>query len=398
MNTIILGGGFGGLAAAQTLRSLLPNKHTITLISKSSHFLVGAGKTWIVTANRRAAEIMCDLKSLIPRNVDFLQAEVQRISSSKAEVVTSAGTLRVDFLVIALGADLKMSAVPGLAESAYSFYTLDEAVRLGEMLDGFEAGDVVLLIPQTPFKCPPAPYEAAFLLNSMFMNRGIRDRVRLSIHTVEPAPMPTAGVEMSVVIRDLMEKCNIAYYPGNQTKSVDPAKKIILFQNGREVHYDLLIAVPPHEAPRVVREAGLLNQTGWIPVDPKTLKVDAPESAVPIFAVGDVTVLPLPGRYKADAPLVLPKAGVFAASQGVVAAHQIAAAVLGKPSPMDFDGKGFCYIEVGGNKAIKGEGSFFDLPHPVMKRRAPDEAQFRDKLEWVKSWLEGRGVGESHRR
>ncbi len=394
MNILILGGGFGGIAAAHTLRSLLPHEHTITLVSKSSQFIVGASKTWVMLGDKTEREITRNLKALLPAGVDFHQAEVQRINPSKGEVVTSTGTLRTDFLVIALGADVNSSAVPGLAEAAYSFYTLDQAVRLQDALTGFQEGDLVLLIPRTPFKCPPAPYEAAMLLDSFFRKKNLRDRIRISIYSVEPAPMPTAGPEMGAFVRGLVEQRNIAFHPLSPTKSVDPKRKTIMFENGREASYDLLIAIPPHESPRVVREAGLVNQAGWIPVDPKTLEVRIAESAIPLYAVGDVTALPLPGRFKSDVPLMLPKAGVMASAQGIVVAHRIAGTILRKPSSDAFDGKGFCYIETGDGRAVKGEGSFFELPHPVMTNQPPDEAQFKDKLDWVKAWLEGRVGGE----
>jgi sulfide:quinone oxidoreductase len=85
--------------------------------------------------------------------------------------------------------------------------------------------------------------------------------------------------------------------------------------------------------------------------------------------------------------LALPKAGVFAAAQGRVVAHRIAARILGRPPEETFDGKGYCYLETGAGRAVKADGSFFELPHPVMAKRPPDEAQWRDKLDWVAGLL-----------
>ncbi len=388
--TLILGGGFGGLAAAHTLRSLLPKEHRITLVDQSPRFYVGATKTWVMLGDRTAEEITRKRDALLPLGVDFLQAEVQRIDPSRGEVMTSRGTLKADFLIIALGADLNMAVIPGLDQAAQTFYTLDGAVKLRHVLADFTEGELVMLIPRSPFKCPPAPYEAAMLLHAAFKQKGVRDRIRISIYTVEPAPMPTAGPEMGTFIRELVLTRDIAFHPLKQTKAIDGTRRSIVFEDGSEAKYDLLIAIPPHVAPRVVREAGLTNQAGWVPVDPKTMKVMAAESAIPIYAAGDITSVPLPGRYKPDVPLALPKAGVFAASHGITAARQIAGAILGKPSADVFDGKGFCYIEVGDDRAVKGEGSFFDLPHPQMSRHTPDTEQMQDKLQWVKNWLDGK--------
>jgi sulfide:quinone oxidoreductase len=149
----------------------------------------------------------------------------------------------------------------------------------------------------------------------------------------------------------------------------------------------VLIAIPPHEAPQVVREAGLTGPSGWIPVDPKTLQVKLPAGVQDVYAAGDVTAIPLPGRYKPDVGLSLPKAGVFAEAHGRIAAQQIAAKILGRAPQESFDGKGYCYLETGAQRAVKADGAFFELPHPVMQKRLPDEAQFRDKLAWVDRML-----------
>ena len=158
----------------------------------------------------------------------------------------------------------------------------------------------------------------------------------------------------------------------------------ISFEDGTEAPYDLLIAVPAHEAPRSARQSGLTNQSGWIPVDPKTLKTAADR----VYAIGDVTVVPLPGRYKPDVPLFLPKAAVFAEGHGRVVAAEIAGNVLGKEPSEVFDGKGFCFIEMGNRQALGGEGAFFELPHPRVTLRGPDPAQLAEKEAWAAKFLE----------
>jgi sulfide:quinone oxidoreductase len=179
------------------------------------------------------------------------------------------------------------------------------------------------------------------------------------------------------------------------TSSVDPVSRRVIFENGVEAPYDLLIAIPPHEVPDVVREAGLTGPSGWIPVDPKTLEVKQPTGLRGVYAVGDVTSVPLPGRFSPSAALSLPKAGVFAAAHGRVAAHQIAAQILGTTTDETFDGRGFCFLEVGGQRAVRAEGSFFEMPHPVMQKREPDEAQFQEKLNWVIALLQPKRPTES---
>lgn len=385
--TVILGGGFGGISAANTLRRLLPAEHAIVVIDESPRFLVGAGKTWMMLGERTFEQVSQSRSALLAPGVRFVEERVQRIGIPDRTVDLASGPLRWDHLVIALGADLDLAKLPGL-ETAHTFYTVEGARRLKVALEQFSGGDVVILIPAAPFKCPPAPYEAAMLLHHWFERRGLAGKTRMAIHTVEGAPMATAGPEMGEYIKGELAQRAIAYFPQRKASRVDATARRVIFEDGSDARYDLLIAIPPHEAPKVVRDAQLVNPSGWIPVDPRTLRVKQPADASGVYAVGDVTVVPLPGRYRPDAGLSLPKAGVFAAAQGEAVAHQIAAQILGRTSEGEFDGKGFCYLELGARRAVKADGSFFELPHPVMRKRAPDEAQFRDKLEWVDRLLQ----------
>jgi sulfide:quinone oxidoreductase len=382
---LILGGGFGGLTAAKVLRDLLKSSHSITLIDRSTQFHVGASKTWVMLGERKREEILRPRSQLAPRGVKLIHAAIESINPQSGEVQTSNGALRGDVLIVALGADLDFEAVPGLS-LAHTFYTIEGAVRLQGAIKEFRRGRIVFLIPQTPFKCPPAPYEAAMMVEHVMRREGIRENTEISICTVEPAPMATAGPEVGEFIRSLLKERDIAYHPLKKTTAIH--EHHVQFEDSSRTPYDLLISIPPHIAPRVVKDSGLTNESGWIPVDPSTLRIKSVESEIPLFAIGDNTILPLPGRHKPDAPLVLPKAGVFASSQGAVVAHQIASLLEGKPAT-SFDGKGFCYIETGGGLAVRGDGSFFSRPHPVMTKKNPDKSQYENKVTWVRQWLEG---------
>ena len=381
--TLILGGGFGGIAAANSLRQLVPREQEIVVIDKSSSFHVGAGKTWVMLGERTMEQISRPRKNLLDRGIGFLEANILSINLERKVVATGSETLRWDYLVIALGADLNLASVPGLAEGAQTFYTLEGAQRLQDVLRDFNGGDLAILIPKMPIRCPPAPYEAAMLLRHAFEVRGLADRVRIAIYTVEATPMATAGAEMGQYVRNELGRRSIGFHPQKRVLRIDSAGRRLSFEDGIEVGYDLLVAVPPHEAPKAVRDAQLTNQSGWIPVDPLTLNVTAIRGSSDVYAVGDITSVLLPGRYKPDVALSLPKAGVFAEAHGRVAAHQIAGKILGRESSETFDGRGHCYLEIGGGQAIKADGAFFELPHPVMQKQSPDEMQFRDKLAWV---------------
>lgn len=381
--TLILGGGFGGIACANELRARVPTDHRIVLIDKSPTFRVGATKTWLAIGHPVAESMEYRRDGLKSRGIEVIESEIVRIDPSSRTVQLSDGqTLVGDALVIALGADYAMNAVPGLAENAHTFYTPEGARRLKPALDAFRGGDVVVLIPRSPFKCPPGPYEGAMMIHDYFKRRGIIAACRMGVWTVEGAPMATAGPQVGQFVKDLLTERGIEFNPLEKTVRVEPGK--VLFEDG-EAPYDLLIAVPPHVAPPVVKATGLCGPSGWIPVEPKTLAVSGHEG---VYAVGDINTVPLPGRFKPDVSLAMPKAGVAAASQGRVVASHIAARLSGASSDASFDGKVFCYMETGDMHAFKASGDFFAIPHPSMQSALPDMRQYESKVEWVREWVQ----------
>jgi sulfide:quinone oxidoreductase len=207
----------------------------------------------------------------------------------------------------------------------------------------------------------------------------------MHVYTMEGAPMATAGPEMGALIQGELERRGIAFHPKKKSVALHPERREIEFEDGERAHYDLALAVPPHVAPRAVMEAGLVNASGWIPVNPQTLELAGGRGARPVYALGDVATVALPGAFDPRMPLALPKAGVFASAHGDVAARHLAARILGRSDETArFDGVGFCYMETGAGMAMRADGSFFDLPHPRMRREAPSAARFREKQQWVR--------------
>src|SRR5688500_12628627 len=151
---LIVGGGTGGIVAANELRRLLPRRHKVTLIEKGSDYAIGATKPWVMLGERTPQQVSRPVDHLKRRHVEVLRSVVQRIDPAKVSVATDRGEVKGDFMVIALGADYDMAAIPGLDRAAQTFYTMDGAVRLRDTLKSFTGGDVVVLIPRGPFKCP----------------------------------------------------------------------------------------------------------------------------------------------------------------------------------------------------------------------------------------------------
>jgi sulfide:quinone oxidoreductase len=382
---LILGGGFGGIAAANRLRELLPAPHRVVVVDRSDSFFVGATKTWVMLGERSVGEITQARAALLTPGVEFVRATVGSIDLVGRKAGTNVGSIEWDHLVVALGADVSMDGVPGLKEAAHTFYTLEGAERLRGVIADFKGGDIAILMVRPPWKCPPAPYEAAMLLHAHFAARAVP--VRISIHTPEGIPMATAGPEMGAFIKSQLEARGIALQAKRQIARVDTQAQRLHFDDGAEAGFDLLLCVPAHSAPAVVREAGLTGSGPWVSVNPRTMEANTASGDGRVFAIGDVTTVPLPGRFKPDMPLVLPKAGVMAEAQGLVVAQRIADLAAGRTPSAEFDGRGFCYLELGRGEAVRAEGSFFSMPHPVMEKRVPDAAQLEDKHHWVATHL-----------
>ncbi len=374
---LILGGGVGGLVAANKLRKALPEEHHIVLVEREASFVFAPSFLWLMTGGRTADKISRPLARLEKKGIELVRGEIERIDADKREVVVNGRALAADFLVIALGAELAPETIPGLAQAGHDFYTLAGAETLRDALARFAGGKLVILTAAPAYKCPAAPYEAAMLLESHCRKRKIRERTQIDLYAAEPGPMGVAGPEVSKAVRQMVEAKGIVYHPEHQVKEADAEARVLKFANGAEAGFDLLAYVPPHRAPRVVREAGLVGESGWIAVDRRTMETKHER----VYALGDVVSVPL----KLGKPL--PKAGVFAHAEAEVVAKNIARAITGKGKPAAFDGEGECFIETGDGKAGFGRGNFYAEPVPQVKIHPPGRRGHAAKVLFEKNWL-----------
>jgi sulfide:quinone oxidoreductase len=217
------------------------------------------------------------------------------------------------------------------------------------------------------------------MIDTFLRKRDLREETDMQLISPEGMPMGTAGPAMAEAVKAMLAERKIPYRPLTEVQGIDHPVRELVLESGERVPYDLLIAVPPHRSPTVVREAGLTNEAGWIAVDAATFTT--PFEGV--FAIGDVTTIPLPGRFNPEKPLVLPKAGVFAHKQAEVLAHNIAIEITGQGVPQAFDGQGGCFIELGDGRAGYGEGNFYAPGAPEVSLRPPAR-----RWHWVKVLIE----------
>ena len=350
----VLGAGFGGLSVALELRRRLPSSHRIVLIDRRRGFSECAFNLGFMTGERTpVGPFDADLGVVAQRGIEFVPEEVVRIDPVARRVETTSRSFAVDFLVVALGAELAPQEIPGFEAGALNLYDRAGAMKLQERVAQFHSGRVAVLISRTPFKCPAAPYEAAFLLDAYFRKNGRRPGVQIDLYTPEWQPMPVAGDQVGNELRGMLRDRGIEYHPDFMVLKIDPGTRRIWFET-EEAEYDLLVGVPPHTAPPVVRAAGLTDSTGWVPVHPGTLATRHPG----VFALGDLTAIRL------HHGMFLPMAGSFAVQEALVVATNIANEALGQAERVEYGGDGFCYVEVGDGLAAMGSGNFYRHPHP----------------------------------
>jgi len=373
---LVLGGGMGGVVAANKLREKLSEEYKIVLIDQSESHFFYPSLLWILEGLRTPGQVVRKLSRLNQKGIEFHQAEIAKIDLTGKRVEAGGASYAYDYLIIALGAELNCKAIPGV-EPEQCLYELPGILKTKEKLNNFSRGKAFIVISSKPYKCPAAPYEASLLLHTLFKKKGIRDKVDLRLFTIEEGPMEVAGPKIRAAVRGMVESQGIRYHPKYRLVSVDNHKKEISFENGEKYNFDLLLIVPPHQAPEVVKNAGLLGESGWIPVNPETLETKYPG----VFAVGDITGIKLSNGKP------LSKAGVFAHFEAEVVADRIADEIQGKSPAEVFKGGGSCFLEVGNGRAGFAFGNFYAKPDPKVTMLPPMKLWHWGKILFEKWWL-----------
>jgi len=378
--TLILGGGWGGLTAAHHLRGQVSSEHRIAVIERSATFSLGVSNLGLMTGERETRQIQRQMAKLRRAGIEWIHAEVRAVDPEARSVETDAGTFTGDYLVVAMGADLVSGSIPGFEEAAHNLYENDGAAAIHDELELLEGGRIVVLVAGAPFRCPAAPYEAAMLVEAWARANGIRNQVEIDLYSPESIPMAVAGPAVGQALTGFLDRRGIGHHFEHPVTGIDQASRTIRFGDA-QAPYDLLIGIPPHRAPAALREAGLVDASGYVPVHPQTLELladpDTLEVHYPgVYAIGDVAAVRLLNA------MLLPKAGVFAEGQAQVVADTIGADIHGEARPRAYDGHGFCYVDVGDGLAAYGTGDFYAYPGPRVRLEEPSIEGRRAKAEY----------------
>jgi sulfide:quinone oxidoreductase len=364
---LILGAGFGGLELATTLSEALGSERVeVTLIDRAEAFVFGFSKLDVMFGRTSPEAVRLPYREIVKPGVRVVQETIAAIDPENRRVTTDAGEYEGDVLVVALGADYDLDATPGLVEGGNEFYSVAGAERLAEVLPTFTRGRALVGVCGAPFKCPPAPSEAALLLHEYLSAQGVREKCEISFVLPLPSPVPPSPETSAALERAFAER-GIEFVPNTRVAALDGARKVAVFDGGGEMAYDLFLGVPKHRAPDVVLASGMVDDV-YIPVNPRTLQTRYPG----VYAVGDV------------AAVGVPKAGVFAEGAARVVARALIARIeRGEElAGEEYDGRGSCYIEFGGGRVGRVDVDFMSGPKPTGTFQEPSEALVAQKQEF----------------
>jgi sulfide:quinone oxidoreductase len=342
-NIVILGAGTGGALTANLLSHRLDLRTwTISVIDRAELHVYQPGLLFLpfgMYGYRQQEDVVRPIRAPLPRGVAFVPAEVVLIDHAQREVRTDNGTFPYDFLVGALGCRTAPEEIEGMAQAmgdgVHTFYTLEGALAMREAIAGMREGRLVIDICEMPIKCPVAPLEFAFLADYYFREKGIRDRIDISL--VTPYTGAFTKPNANRILSKVAAEKGITVVPNFATSAVDADKRRIRTFDGRTVDYDLLCAIPPNLGPAVIDDSGLGDGAGYAITDPRTLKC---RKADRIYLLGDNT------------NVATSKAGSVAHFEAETVVENLLREIDGKPPLQTFDGHANCFVETGHHKAM----------------------------------------------
>jgi sulfide:quinone oxidoreductase len=378
MKILIIGGGMGGTILANNLARRLAaemraRKVQLTMLTASEKHMYQPGLLYLALGRMTPDELYRDQASLLEPGIDLQVDPVETFELDKNQVKTKGGkTHGYDILVIATGSRPVPEMIPGLAEHAESFYTEQTALKMFKRLQAFQGGRVVIAMG-VPHKCPMAPLEITFMLHDYFKERGLGDKVKL--HYTYPINRVHSLENVAKWAAPEFGRLGITSETFFNIMEVDGEKRILRSEEGSEVEFDLLIAIPAHRGMEVIEKNGL-GQNGWIPTNKTKLNM---EGRTNVFVIGDTTNIPLS------------KAGSTAHFEAETLGENIAAMVkMGMGGPVrEYDGKVFCFIEAGLDRATYAMFNYQNPPDP----KAPTRAMHWFKMAYNKLyWASARGL------
>jgi Uncharacterized NAD(FAD)-dependent dehydrogenases len=385
-NILILGGGTGGLISAKHFSEELAKDANIVLVDKKDKTEFRPSYLYVMMGYREPNQVSAPLSLIERKGVKFVNAEVKKIDVKNRYVETSAKRLEYDYLIIALGAETRPELVKG--GPFLNPWELDGAIELRKLIKGFKKGKLLVAVHSTPYRCPPAPWEVAFLLDFYYSGLGLRKDIEITLVHPFKRPFENFGPLAAKMMEGLMSERKINWIGVGKNPAiaeVDSSNKVLITATGEKIQYDALIMIPPHLPPKPVAESDISDpNTGWAKVTPPTMKTKYDD----VYAIGDVV-----------APsLKLGMAGVLVHSYFKYTLASIISDIKGVYLSNDFRVFGTCVMDVGGfgmaaacdfTKVVLGEAQYPDcifLP-PTSFSRVFKEMFEKQYFSWLLGYI-----------
>ena len=368
-NVVIIGGGFAGIVAAETLAKKLGDEHQITLVSRGRKFTFYPALVRLAFGECERHEIDFDIrKAMLDRRVRFVEGEVARIHPEE-QLITFAhgdfiGNMHYDFLVLAVGRRLKTELISGYFENANHLLGVKDAEKLREKINAFQQGQA--LIGYCPGARLPVPvFETAFALSRRLQERGERDRCKITVVSSEQMDAMFGGVMMSEALSGLLKAHEIELVCNFAIRKVTPDS--LIADDGRTLSYDFNMIIPPFGGPGPIVGSQFVDADGYVRVD-RTMRVRHLERT---YAVGDCV------------SFTGPKMGHMAVRQAEIAAENVLAEIKGKQPSAKYDHEILLVLDADGNESTYLQKDLWrDEPAHIQQSRFWGWAKRKQEQYW----------------
>lgn len=339
---LILGAGTAGTMMANHLRhELSASEWEIDIIDEREEHYYQPGYLFLPFDIYEPEDIVKPIKDFIPKGVNLIQDQIDRVVPAEQYVsMTNGDRLRYDILIIATGAKIAPEETEGMLgaewqKSVFDFYTFEGALALRNKLREWPGGKLVVHITEMPIKCPVAPLEFAFLADSYFKHKHLRDKVDITF--VTPLSGAFTKPKATAALQHLLDEKHIRIESDFAIESIDNENKTIIDYGGRSIPFDLLVTVPTNKGDELLARSGMGDDLNYVPTDKATLQSKAWPN---IFVLGDAT------------NIAASKAGSVAHFEAEILTENIRRFIAGEPLKAEFDGHANCFVETGNGKAL----------------------------------------------
>jgi NADPH-dependent 2,4-dienoyl-CoA reductase/sulfur reductase-like enzyme len=293
---------------------------TVTLIEPKNTYTACPLSNLVLAGERNIKDQRFTYHAMQALGIDLMATQATDVDPVKRTVrIAEAREISYDRLVMAPGIAIDWDALPGYGENAaesmpHAWQAGPQTVLLRDQLTSMpDGGLVVLSVPESPYRCPPGPYERASLIASYLKRSKARAKILILDAKDNFSKKPLFIQGWSEIYGDMVEWIGVS--DGGRVVSVD-APKGQLQTDFDTFDADVANVIPPQRAGLIAARAGVTDASGWCPVEPVTFESRLQPG---IHVIGDAAI--------ANA---MPKSAFAANAQAKLCAVQVARLLRGE--------------------------------------------------------------------